>query len=52
MGDKMSQYFENDLHLKSEIQPYKTKIFDKEFTFLTDNGVFAKKVLILEAGFF
>lgn len=45
MGDKMSQYFENDLHLKSEIQPYKTKIFDKEFTFLTDNGVFAKKGL-------
>ncbi len=37
----MSQYFDND-NLKSNISKYKTYIFDKEFWFNTDNGVFSK----------
>lgn len=44
MGDYMGQYFSND-DLKSEIKTYKTKIFDKEFCFNTDNGVFSKSKL-------
>lgn len=40
----MSQYFDND-NLKSEITIYKTYIFDKEFKFYTDNGVFSKTKL-------
>ncbi len=40
----MSQYFDND-NLKSEIKKYKTRIFDKEFCFNTDNGVFSKEKL-------
>lgn len=37
----MGQYFEN-LDLKSNIIKYKTIIFDREFWFNTDNGVFSK----------
>lgn len=40
----MSQYFDN-VNLKSNITKYKTKIFDKEFCFNTDNGVFSKSKL-------
>ena len=40
----MGQYFDN-LDLKSEIIKYKTKIFDREFCFNTDNGVFSKNKL-------
>ena len=40
----MSQYFDN-LDLKSNIEKYKTRIFDKEFCFNTDNGVFSKSKL-------
>ena len=40
----MSQYFDN-ADLKSDIVKYKTKIFDKEFCFNTDNGVFSKTKL-------
>ncbi len=41
----MSQYFENDSKLKSKIKKTKTKVLNREFTFYTDNGVFAKKGL-------
>ncbi len=41
---KMSQYFDN-VDLKSNIEKYKTRIFDKEFCFNTDNGVFSKSKL-------
>lgn len=40
----MGQYFDND-NLKSKITEYKTKIFDIEFCFNTDNGVFSKSKL-------
>lgn len=40
----MGQYFSNE-NLKSNITKYKTKIFDKEFCFNTDNGVFSKNKL-------
>ena len=40
----MGQYFSNE-ELKSNITKYKTKIFDKEFCFNTDNGVFSKNKL-------
>lgn len=40
----MSQYFDNE-NLKSNIVKYKTIIFDKEFCFNTDNGVFSKTKL-------
>lgn len=40
----MSQYFDN-VNLKSNITKYKTRIFDKEFCFNTDNGVFSKSKL-------
>mgnify|MGYP004531804429 FL=1 len=40
----MSQYFDN-ADLKSNIEKYKTRIFDKEFCFNTDNGVFSKSKL-------
>lgn len=40
----MSQYFDN-VDLKSNIEKYKTIIFDKEFCFNTDNGVFSKSKL-------
>ena len=40
----MSQYFDN-VDLKSNIEKYKTRIFDKGFCFNTDNGVFSKSKL-------
>lgn len=40
----MSQYFDN-VDLKNNIEKYKTRIFDKEFCFNTDNGVFSKSKL-------
>ena len=40
----MGQYFSNE-KLESNITKYKTKIFDKEFWFNTDNGVFSKSKL-------
>lgn len=40
----MGQYFSNE-EIKSNITKYKTKIFDKEFWFNTDNGVFSKNKL-------
>lgn len=40
----MSQYFDN-VDLKSNIEKYKARIFDKEFCFNTDNGVFSKSKL-------
>lgn len=40
----MSQYFDN-VDLKSNIEKYKTRVFDKEFCFNTDNGVFSKSKL-------
>ncbi len=40
----MSQYFEN-VDLKSNITKYKTRIFDMDFCFNTDNGVFSKEKL-------
>ncbi len=40
----MGQYFDNE-DLKSEIRKYKTIIFDREFWFNTDNGVFSKNKL-------
>ena len=38
----MSQYFENDKNLKSQLKKINYSIFNKNFTFYTDNGVFAK----------
>ena len=40
----MGQYFSND-ELKSELHIFKTKIFDREYSFYTDNGVFSKEKL-------
>lgn len=40
----MGQYFSND-KLKSELRIFKTKIFDSEYSFYTDNGVFSKEKL-------
>ena len=40
----MGQYFDNE-NLKSEITKYKTIVFDIEFCFNTDNGVFSKDKL-------
>ena len=40
----MGQYFDND-NLKSNISKYKTKIFDIDFCFNTDTGVFSKNKL-------
>ena len=40
----MGQYFDND-KLKSEINLFKTKILDREYSFYTDNGVFSKNKL-------
>ena len=39
----MSHYFENDQNLKSQLKKTNCSIFNREFTFYTDNGVFAKK---------
>lgn len=41
----MSQYFENNKNLKSEINKINVKVKDTEFIFYTDNGVFNKKGL-------
>ena len=41
----MSQYFENNNNLKSEINKINAKIKDTSFIFYTDNGVFNKKGL-------
>lgn len=38
----MPQYFENDKNLKSQLKKINYSIFNKNFTFYTDNGVFAK----------
>lgn len=40
----MGQYFSNE-KLPSDIQKYHTKIYGKDFTFNTDNGVFSKEKL-------
>lgn len=40
----MGQYFSNDV-LKSELHIIKVKIFDNEYSFYTDNGVFSKSKL-------
>ena len=41
----MNQYFENNENLKSNIEVKKVKINNKDFEFMTDNGVFSKKGL-------
>lgn len=41
----MAQYFENDNTLKSEEKIKKVIIKNKEYSFITDNGVFSKKGL-------
>ena len=41
----MTQYFENNKNLKSDINKINTKIKDTSFIFYTDNGVFNKKGL-------
>lgn len=41
----MAQYFENDKNIKSKEEKRKVYIKNKEFIFLTDNGVFSKKGL-------
>lgn len=38
----MSQYFENDKNLRSQLKRISCSIFNKQFIFYTDNGVFAK----------
>lgn len=41
----MSHYFENDQNLPSNLKKTVAKLFNKEFIFYTDNGVFAKSGL-------
>ena len=41
----MSHYFMNDSNLKSEEKEISVIIKNKEFKFITDNGVFSKKGL-------
>ena len=41
----MTQYFENNKNLKSEINKITAKVKDTNFIFYTDNGVFNKKGL-------
>ena len=38
----MSQYFENDDSIKSEIKEFELSIMNNHFIFCTDNGVFSK----------
>lgn len=38
----MSQYFENDVSLTSHLRKISLRLFDREFSFYTDNGVFSK----------
>ncbi len=40
----MGQYFDNE-KLKSELNIFKTRILDREYSFYTDNGVFSKNKL-------
>ena len=40
----MGQYFDNE-KLKSELNIFKARILDKEYSFYTDNGVFSKNKL-------
>lgn len=53
----MSQYFENDNNLRSEIKEINYKYNSYSFTFLSDNGVFSKNkidygsILLLETFF-
>ena len=42
MGDRVSQYFENDNKIKSERKLISFEIFDKKITCYTDTGVFSK----------
>lgn len=41
----MSQYFENDNSLKSNLKIINTIIFEKRYGFNVDNGVFSKDKL-------
>lgn len=41
----MTQYFENNKNLKSDINKINVKVNDTDFVFYTDNGVFNKKGL-------
>ncbi len=41
----MSHYFENDNSLVSNLKKTTVRIFDRQFVFYTDNGVFAKSGL-------
>ena len=38
----MSYYFDNDPQVQSQIREIKFTLFDKEYTYYTDNGVFSK----------
>ena len=40
----MGQYFDNE-KLKSELNIFKTRILNNEYSFYTDNGVFSKNKL-------
>ncbi len=42
MNNLSGHYFINDENLKSEIKEFSIKIFNKDFKFKTDNGVFSK----------
>lgn len=41
----MSHYFQDDPNLKSNIRLIKMNIFDKEYNFYTDDGIFSKNEL-------
>lgn len=42
MVDKVEHYFTNNANLKSDIKELSYKIFNEEFVFFSDNGVFSK----------
>ena len=46
----MSQYFENDNNLKSEIKEFSINVLNTNFIFKTDNGVFSKGELDFGTG--
>lgn len=48
----MPQYFENDKNLKSQLKKINYSIFNKNFTFYTDNGVFAKNGVVMVANYY
>ena len=48
-GDKVAHYFTNDYIESKEIKT-KCIINNRQFIFITDNGVFSKKGLDLELG--